>query len=96
MLFPMTSVITSLPTVMWQEGRVDACLLATLQHANGVPHIRPQNYPFPLTDPQTQLQWHRQNLVQGVSPGRQDLRPTKHNAGQATVKLSRAQSELKK
>jgi len=48
--------ITSLPKVIWEEGRV-----AALSHVrrkvpigyNGAAQIRPQKYPFPWTDPQT-------------------------------------------
>ena len=50
---------TSLPKVIWEEGRV-ASLSHTLRRKdpigyNGAPQIRPKKYPFPWTDPQTAL-----------------------------------------
>jgi len=52
------TVITSLPKLIWEEGRVEA-----LSHTYAVKStlvtiarpICPQKYPFPWTDPQTPL-----------------------------------------
>ena len=42
---------TSLPKVIWEEGRVAAKVSPNC----GTPEIRPKKYSFPWTDPQTQL-----------------------------------------
>ena len=46
-------IITSLPKVIWKEGRVAAKVNPT--GYNGAHQIRPQKYPFLWTDPQTPL-----------------------------------------
>jgi len=47
---------TSLPKVIWEEGRVAAKVYtyAVKSHQWGAPNS-PQKYPFPWTDPQTPL-----------------------------------------
>ena len=50
--------ITSLPKVIWEEGRVAVLYVAHVRRKvpigyNGAPQIRSQKYPFPWTDPQT-------------------------------------------